>query len=199
MHDSRKIGEVMWKDKKSVFMLSTHALPMAFPCEIVEVPRRCGSVKNMIKTSPIHKEYTTYMRGVDVADQLRGSYSCQVRSHKWWHRLFYFLIDTTVVNMWILHKTILKQHDRPKDVLTHFKFIMSLCKSLTKNWGGQKLCVLLLVDDIPRIHCPLKSHLRRRCVLCKKRTNAFCVMCGSRWICYTRGCYEKVHHPMGTF
>jgi hypothetical protein len=30
------------------------------------------------------------MHGVDVANQLRSNYSCQVRTHKWWHRIFYF-------------------------------------------------------------------------------------------------------------
>jgi hypothetical protein len=39
------------------------------------------------------------MRGVDVSDQLQASYSYQVRSHKWWHRIFYFLLDMTIVNI----------------------------------------------------------------------------------------------------
>lgn len=189
----------MWKDKKPVLLISTHALSLAFPCEIVEVPRRVGAVRKMVQTSPIHKEYTTYMRGVDVADQLRGNYTSQVRSHKWWHRLFHFLIDTTIVNMWIIHKTILEAKGRSKESLTHFQFIMSMCKALTMNWEGQKLCISLLVDDVPRIHCPMKSHLRRLCVICKKRTNSFCVLCSFQWMCFTRGCYQKIHHPIGTF
>jgi len=83
MHDSRKMCAVMWMDKKPVLLLSTSALPLSFPCEVVEVPRRGGGQIHKIKTSPVHLEYTTFMRGVDVADQLHGSYSCQVRSHKW--------------------------------------------------------------------------------------------------------------------
>lgn len=130
MHDNRRMCSVMWKDKKPVLLLSTHSMPMAFPCEIVEVPRRVGACQKMIKTSPVHKEYTTYMRGVDVADQLRGNYTSQVWSHKWWHRLFHFLVDTTIVNVWIIHKTVLKSFGR-EESLTHFQFIMGMCKALT--------------------------------------------------------------------
>jgi hypothetical protein len=40
-----------------------------------EVPRRNGAVRENIPTSPMLVEYTTFMRGVDVADQLQASYS----------------------------------------------------------------------------------------------------------------------------
>jgi hypothetical protein len=46
-------------------------------------------VRKALETSPMHYQYTTYMRGVDVADQLREEYTCQVRTQKWWHRLFF--------------------------------------------------------------------------------------------------------------
>jgi hypothetical protein len=82
MHEDRRMCSVMWMDRKPVLMLSTHSLPMAFPCEIVEVPCRIGAIRKMVKTSPVHKEYMTYMRGVHVAYQLQGNYTSQVRSHK---------------------------------------------------------------------------------------------------------------------
>jgi hypothetical protein len=89
MHDSHGMATVIWKDKRAVVLLSTHALPIDFPCQPRTcVPRRNGALWELVGTSPIHHEYTTHMRGVDVADQLRASYSCQTRSHKWWHRIF---------------------------------------------------------------------------------------------------------------
>jgi hypothetical protein len=54
-------------------------------------------------TSLIHLEYTTHIRGVDVANQLRVSYSIQNRTHKWWHRIFFILLDMTVINMYIIY------------------------------------------------------------------------------------------------
>jgi hypothetical protein len=107
MHASKGVACAMWKDKRPVLLISTNAVPVQPPCThpdlLTNVPRRNGAVREAVHTSPIHLEYTTYMRGVDVADQLRASYSCQTRSHKWWHRVFFFLIDTTVVNMYIIY------------------------------------------------------------------------------------------------
>jgi hypothetical protein len=81
MHNSNKIACVMWKDKRPVLLISTHAIPIQAPCIhpkfLTSVPRRNGPVRELVHTSPIHLEYTTRMRGVDVVDQLRALYSCQ--------------------------------------------------------------------------------------------------------------------------
>jgi hypothetical protein len=104
MHESRCLSCMMWKDKRPVLLISTHANPIGFPCmPHDEVPRRNGPVREKIPTSPMLIEYTTFMRGVDVADQLRASYSSQSRSHKWWHRIFFALLDITEVNTYIMY------------------------------------------------------------------------------------------------
>jgi hypothetical protein len=112
MHASKGLTCVMWKDKRPVILISTHLVPVQPPCIhldlLAKVPRRNGAVRDAIHTSPIHFVYTTYMRGVDVADQLRASYSCQTRSHKWWHRVVFFLIDTIVVNIYIIYLSLLR-------------------------------------------------------------------------------------------
>ena len=70
----------MSKDKRPVLLISRHVLSIQVPCEfpIITVPWQEGAVRNGIPTSPVLLEYTTDMRGVDVANQLRASYSCQV-------------------------------------------------------------------------------------------------------------------------
>ena len=72
MHESRQLSAIMWKDKKPVVIISSHAVPIQFPYQypIVSIPRRNGSIHEEILTSPMHLEYTTHMHGVDVADQL---------------------------------------------------------------------------------------------------------------------------------
>ena len=76
------------------------------------------------------------MRGVDVSDQLRGEYSCQVRSHKWWHRLFFFLLDTARVNSWIIHKSFAKRDGQK--ALEHVQFTMDLANALMVDWAGEE-------------------------------------------------------------
>jgi hypothetical protein len=94
----------MWKDKCPVLLISTHANPIGFPCvPRDEVPRWNGPVREKIPTSPILIEYRTFTRGVDVADQLRASYSSQSRSHKWWHWIFFALLDITEVNAYVMY------------------------------------------------------------------------------------------------
>jgi hypothetical protein len=51
----------------------------------------------------MHLQYTRNMRGIDTADQLYGVYPSLARSHKWWHHLFFYMLDTIVANMWIIH------------------------------------------------------------------------------------------------
>jgi hypothetical protein len=47
------------------------------------------------------KLYNQHMGGVDLANARRKSYSCSRRSEKWWHTLFYYLLDASVVNTYI--------------------------------------------------------------------------------------------------
>ena len=76
MYETRKMACVLWKDRKPVLLLSTHALSIGFPYLLVPtVPKRNDMVRGNIMTSPMHLEYTTHMWGVDVADQLRALYS----------------------------------------------------------------------------------------------------------------------------
>jgi hypothetical protein len=142
MHSSRAISCVVWVDKKPVLLISTHAVPIQPPClhpdSLTIVPRRNGPVRDTIHTSPMHLEYTTHMRGVDVADQLRASYSCQTRSHKWWHQVFFFLIDTTVVNMYVMYLAHLRRARVPSRPMSHLQFKTQLCEALLQNWPGRE-------------------------------------------------------------
>jgi hypothetical protein len=107
----------MWKDKCPVLLIFTHALPVGFPCIPVDkVPRRNGSMRDMDPTSSMLVEYTTFMRSVDVADQIRALYSSQCHSHKWWHRIFWAILDITEVNMYIMYLHACKR--RPNKVPT---------------------------------------------------------------------------------
>ena len=42
--------------------------------------------------------------GVDRGDQLRGYYNCRTKSRKFYKYIFYFLLDVTITNAYILYK-----------------------------------------------------------------------------------------------
>ena len=110
MHDNRTLSCVMWKDKCLILLISIHANPIGFPCvPRDEVPCRNGTVREKIRTSSVLLEYTTYMKGVHTVDQLRASYSSQSRNHKWWHHVFFALLDITEVNTYIMYLDRCKQ------------------------------------------------------------------------------------------
>ena len=71
MHDNCGLTCIMWKDKCPILLISTHVLLIGFLCvPRDEVPRRNGAVRENIPTSLVLLEYTTFMRSIDVADQL---------------------------------------------------------------------------------------------------------------------------------
>ena len=89
---------------------------------------------NNIITSPVHHKYISHMRGVDVANQLQASYSCQSRSHKWWHRIFDFLLDQIEVNMYVLYLDQVRCQRMRVPPMNHLEFKMKFCESLVAKY-----------------------------------------------------------------
>ena len=54
------------------------------------------------------------MSYVDKADMLKSIYEIDRKSHKWWHRIFFHLLDVTVVNSCIIYQNLLKENLPPK-------------------------------------------------------------------------------------
>ena len=55
------------------------------------------------------KDYNSYMGGVDKDAQLRVLYCIDRKSPKWWHRLFWGLLDIAFVNSYVIHGLIMEQ------------------------------------------------------------------------------------------
>ena len=68
-------------------------------------------------------EYNRYMGGVDKGDQLLSYYGFPHRTVTWWRRAFYFLLDATIVNSYILYsKTVQGRR------LSHEQYRITLAK-----------------------------------------------------------------------
>jgi hypothetical protein len=199
MHESRTMSCVMWKDKYPTFLISTHAKPIGFPCmPRNEVPRRNEPIWEEIPTSPILLEYTTYMRRVDVADQLRASYSSQSRSKKWWHRIFLAMLDVTEVNIYIMYLDRCRQGPNPvRHPMKHLQFKNALCKALLFSWPRRTEISNDALIEHPSIHMPSHTTLKRQCVVYETRTpHTYCYQCGFRFMCWKEGCYQKFHEAL---
>jgi hypothetical protein len=102
-HRKRKICCAVWKDKQLLVLLSMHVEPAPPPGIRQFMWHKFGGRWKKVCTGPMHLQYTWDMRGVDTSDQIRGVYSSLSRSHKWWHRLFFYMLDTIVPIMWMIH------------------------------------------------------------------------------------------------
>jgi hypothetical protein len=119
----------VWKDKKPILFLSTNAIPVGYSCmPMPTVPRKNSTVREDIMTSHMHPEYTIHMHSVDVTDQLRASYNTQYRTHKWWHKILFFLLDVTILNMFIIYLAKCKR--RSIKPISHLQFKVKLYEAL---------------------------------------------------------------------
>lgn len=55
-------------------------------------------------------DYNKYMGGVDKFDQYMAAYSISQKSRRWWVKIFYYLLDTSIVNSYLLYKKSCNSH-----------------------------------------------------------------------------------------
>jgi hypothetical protein len=124
------------------------------------------------------------MGGVDRNDEMKSYYAIKFRSRKWWHRVFFELLDRCVVNGHILELE-LPNHERR----TLKEFRLDLAKKLIGDFTSRKRPgrpSMELTARLTEIHFP--SHLptnekgkvkERRCRVCStkdkpKKTSYWC-------------------------
>ena len=86
-----------WKDNKSVNVLSNFHGPES---SNVLRTQKDGTRKEFGCPVAV-KDYNTYMGGADNADMLISFYGLPRKSKKWWHRIFFGLIDRALCNAFI--------------------------------------------------------------------------------------------------
>ena len=133
-----------WKDKRDVCMLSTF-----HDDTMIDKNRRRKGVAGMetIRKPKVVEEYNQSMNGVDRSDQMVLYYGYShryfkslliitakitlfCRAMKWWKRIFYHLLDLSLVNANILYN-----EASPKP-LHHMDFRLAVAKSLLENHAG---------------------------------------------------------------
>ena len=190
------MGVVSWQDKKLVTLLSTAAAPWAPNCTVLRrIPGLRGQLK--VPSSPMHRQYVEYMRGVDVTDQLRGNYSSQLRCHKWWVKIFHLIIDQTMVNSYVTWKK--QMEDLGLPVMTHLAFKIEVGKHIAAAAIASRRRAHRPPQRRDRrpnvVHTLFRSKLKRRCVVCGSVQKWFCTPCGKLWMC-PESCYQTHHENL---
>ena len=91
-----------WVDKRDVYVLST-----LMRCETEDVERHTSGGEMETVTKPmIVTDYNRHMSGVDLADQYMVYYAVGRKSIKWYKRIFWRLVEQTIVNAYILFKQV---------------------------------------------------------------------------------------------
>jgi hypothetical protein len=108
----------------------TRAPFKAFPStdkHLIAARRSCRSKeyvhRRLLPIPGIVDDYNYFMNGVDIADQLRAKFTVHQRTHQTWLPLFYFCLDTTVVNAYLLPQLLM-----PTYFLWHIGIRLSLPK-----------------------------------------------------------------------
>lgn len=190
-----------WKDrgKKSVVVAST--IHTVSDMSTVKRMTKEG-VRVTVNCPKSIDDYNQHMGGVDLFDQLHSCYNVAWKSRRWWLKLFYYFVDATIVNSYILYKSDFAQrhpHNKPK---SHLIFRSILANQLIGNFSFRKKTGTWLVvgknkmkkvdgravgvENTIRLinvgdHLPTHT-TSRRCARCStgkkpKRSNVECTKC----------------------
>ena len=122
-----------------------------------------------INRPPNITQYCKYMGGVDLSDQNRSYYPVQSRRNiKWWKYIFYFLLDISIVNSWVLMDAVLGKKTE------HLDFRRYLAKQLIgrftarKRVGRPRIQPVLASVDHSYVELLPKGKLKQ-CKVCQRK------------------------------
>ena len=153
---------LIWQDNSSVlFMTNYHDIR-----ETVERMRRRpkktstnGTIVRGLFGDEVRKslpiptfidDYNYHMGAVDIADQLRSYYCTQQTAWRNWYPLFYWLLDTTIVNAYRMQRIYSPGQKRKSQ---HFHFRLQLANALIEK-GLMQLQPRPISKHSPLNHCP---------------------------------------------
>lgn len=102
MDEDSNIGVIKWFDSNSVHLVSSYA-----GVQPTDLCKRWNSKEKRSIDVPrpfAVKEYNAFMGGVDLADMLIELYRTDHKSKRWYMRIFYWMMDVSIVNGWLLYK-----------------------------------------------------------------------------------------------
>ena len=196
----------------TVKWFENHGVPMVGTCleeydKILTVSRRVKgqSVKIPVGCPEIIKDYNSGMGGADLLNQKTAAYKldCNSSGGRYYLRLFFDLMDISVVNLYMIYKEL-----NPKGMeLLDFKIV--LAKSLggtynsrSRNTPASHVSRQEVLPVRVPLHLPVLQQTRGRCRYCytggiENETYIKCSTCGV-FLCFISGnnprnCFANFH------
>lgn len=216
------ISNVLWRDNKTVRLLSTYVGVKPFISHQIETPiltskrwDRKTKQKVDVDCPFIIKEYNRHMGGVDLMDGLIGRYHIRMKTRKWTNKLFFHMLDMAMVNAYILYNRL---HPGDKKELQNFRIevaesmcLIDQCKkkgrplsSTTTAENGRQMAgtktyiptAEVQFDGIDHWCIFLDRSGKKTCKFfgCKSETQAFCTKCKVNLCNSTsKSCFYEYH------
>ena len=207
-----KVHCFIWRDRKPVAFNDT----VCDHTDITSVSRKLADGSRADFSCP--RSVTLYnqnMGGVDLADQLRRSYTCSRRSKsRWYMRMFWFFFDVSIINSYILESVspnhrpgIARTGRQKKQYRSQLEFRKKLALELIGDFSSRgKKGRPRRSSEVARAsheashvqHYPIVFPSEGQCFVCKnqgvgrKRTKYGCGLCGDKRMCPVP-CFQ-IHH-----
>jgi len=186
---------LVWKDRQEVYMLTNMHPP---PAE-----GNFFDSGNRPMKPHIMEQYNQHMGYVDNSDRMANSYSMSRHTFKWTTKLFFHLLDLTVLSSWILLSSCRAKYN-------HRDFRLLLVRNLFEEVGKSQDCPtprlvgrpssaatnVVRLESRHNKHWPAKSSKQLRCHLCsshrqRKHTVSKCTRCDVGL--YVVPCFTEYH------
>ena len=147
-------------------------------------------------------DYNCHMGYVDKGDRMANSYSINRHAWKWTKKLFFHLLDLTILNSYILFSS------RGVKKISHRDFRLTLVRKLLAQAGQEQNVPrptgrppdagthIVRLEECSRKHWPIPS-ATRRCHVCSARgvtrkVSVKCQRCDAA-LCVDRKCFLDYH------
>ena len=130
----------IWVDKRSIYFLSTiHVAepPLGSTCAVKR--RTTTGAQEDKPCPPCLPDYQCFMREVDLNDQMEQYYNLGRSSIKWWKRIFYYLVESTILNSFIMESHVrTAEHTHVSTRRDYLTFRLVLASELIGTFTSRK-------------------------------------------------------------
>ena len=143
----------VWKDSKNVLLLSNYHQPVEESKERQLrkkdiTPNTRPNEKQFVNIPRAIIDYTANVGGVDSFDQKSNYYSPQLRSHRWYIKIFFHFLEIAVLNSYVIYKKVCEEN-RHKSIMSQLEFRKGVIRQLISELRTQ--------NNVPSTHKKVSS------------------------------------------